>query len=53
MKHQEEDNNTLHSPKEIGDHLRVTSVPTYLLATAIILPWCIVTVTLPADSGWD
>ena len=29
MKHQEEeDNNTLHSPKEIGDHLRVTSVPT-------------------------
>ena len=27
MKHQEEDN-TLHSPKEIGDHLRVTSVPT-------------------------
>ena len=37
MKHQEEDNNTLHSPKEIGEHLRVTSVPTYLLAAAVIL----------------
>ena len=34
MKHQEEDNNTLRSPKEIGDHLRVTYVPTYLLAAA-------------------
>ncbi len=34
MKHQEEDNNALRSPKEIGDHLRVTYVPTYLLAAA-------------------
>ena len=30
MKHQEEDNNTLRSPEEMGEHLRVTSVPTYL-----------------------
>lgn len=37
MKHQEEDNNSLRSPEEMGDHLRVTSVPTYLLAAAIIL----------------
>ena len=27
----------MNSPKEINDHLRVTSVPTYLLAAAIIL----------------
>jgi hypothetical protein len=37
MKHQEEDNNTLRSPEEMGEHLRVTSVPTYLLAAAVIL----------------
>ena len=34
MKHQEENNNTLRSPEEIADHLRVTYVPTYLLAAA-------------------
>ncbi len=27
----------MNSPKEINDHLRVTAVPTYLLATAIII----------------
>ena len=30
----DDSNETLHSPLEIGDHLRVTYVPTYLLATA-------------------
>lgn len=35
MKHQEENNNTLRSPEEIADHLRVTYVPTYLLAAAV------------------
>ena len=29
--------NVLQSPDEIGDHLRVTAVPTYLLAAAIII----------------
>jgi hypothetical protein len=28
---------TLRSPEKIGDHLRVTAVPTYLLATAILI----------------
>ena len=28
---------TLHSPEQIGEHLQVTAVPTYLLATAIII----------------
>jgi len=28
---------TLRSPEQIGDHLRVTAVPTYLLATAILI----------------
>ena len=37
MKGKEENDNSLRSPEEMGDHLRVTSVPTYLLATAIIL----------------
>lgn len=37
MKHKEEDNNSLRSPEEMGEHLRVTSVPTYLLAAAVIL----------------
>jgi hypothetical protein len=37
MKHQEENNNTLRSPEEIADHLRVTYVPTYLLAAAAAL----------------
>ena len=27
----------LQSPEQIGDHLRVTAVPTYLLAAAIII----------------
>ena len=31
----DDSNETLQSPLEIGDHLRVTYVPTYLLATAI------------------
>ena len=34
MKHQEENNNTLRSPEQLADHLRVTYVPTYLLAAA-------------------
>ena len=34
MKGKEENDNTLRSPEEIADHLRVTYVPTYLLATA-------------------
>ena len=33
----EENLNTLSTPDQIGDHLQVTSVPTYLLSTAIIL----------------
>ena len=28
---------TIQSPNQIGEHLRVTSVPTYLLAAAIII----------------
>ena len=34
MKGKEENDNSLRSPEEIADHLRVTYVPTYLLATA-------------------
>ena len=37
MKHKDEDNNSLRSPEEMGELLRVTSVPTYLLAAAVIL----------------
>ena len=32
-----QDKNDYHSPSEIGDHLKITYVPTYLLATAICL----------------
>ena len=37
MKGKEENDKSLRSPEEMGEHLRVTSVPTYLLAAAIIL----------------
>ena len=33
----EESETTVQSPEQIGDHLRVTYVPTYLLATAAAL----------------
>ena len=33
----ESNGDALRSPEQLGDHLRVTSVPTYLLAAAIIL----------------
>ena len=35
MKGKEENDNSLRSPEEIADHLRVTYVPTYLLAAAV------------------
>ena len=37
MKGKEENDNSLRSPEEIADHLRVTYVPTYLLAAAAAL----------------
>jgi hypothetical protein len=33
----EQDKNNYNSPSEIGDHLKITYIPTYLLATAVTL----------------
>ena len=36
----EDSEKTIQSPEQLADHLRVTYVPTYLLAAPIIRVWC-------------